>query len=139
MNFCLQLKFTFPKMKLLNLLIASIICFSFSPSLKKTESSSVIGFYIFVDDYTDRTKHKYIVENKDSVTAIFDQFFHSELNLGEVDWPITIYNGKHNFYVARVNVYRKANGKRTFRHLEYSKVYIKPSANKRSKLKPVTL
>ena len=98
------------------------------------------GFYIYVEDFTNRTNYKYIVETKDSVKTIFNSFFNTELELGDVDRPISIYNGKRNFYIARVNVFEQPNGKKNFRHLKYSSVYIKPSKmKKRSKLNPVIL
>lgn len=122
------------KMKLSYILLFSVFSYSFCPAIKKAENNQSNGFYIFVEDFTDRTKHKYIVENKDSVNTIFDYFFESELELGDVDRPITIYNGKRNFYLARVNVFKKANGEKGFKHLKYPNVY-----NKRSRLKPVTL
>jgi hypothetical protein len=87
-----------------------------------------------VEDFTNRSNHKFIVESKDSVNIIFEQFFQSELELGNVDRPITIFNGKRNFYIARVTVSEKSNGELSFRHLKYPNVY-----NKRSKLKPVIL
>jgi len=122
------------EMKLRSVLLISVLSYSFCPSIKKAENNQSNGFYIFVEDFTDRTNHKYIVENKDSVNTIFDYFFDSELELGDVDRPITIYNGKRNFYLARVNVFKKPNGEKGFKHLKYPNVYTK-----RSKLKPVTL
>jgi hypothetical protein len=121
-------------MKMLCVLLSSVFCLSFCPSTEKMKNNTSNGFYIIVEDFTDRTNHKYIVETQDSVNTIFNNFFNSELGLGEVDRPITIFNGKHNFYIARVNVYRKPNGKKDFKPLKYPSVY-----NKRSKLKPVTL
>jgi hypothetical protein len=120
-------------------LILSAFCFSFRPSTEKALSSASAsnGYYIFVEDLTDRTMHKYIVQSRDSVDVIFNQYFESELELGEVDMPITIYNGKRDFYVARVNVYQKPNGELGFKHLNYTDPYIKPA--KRQKMKPVTL
>ena len=122
------------EMKLIYVLLISVLSFSFCPSIEKVENSTSNGFYIFVQDYTDRTNHKYIVESKDSVNSIFDYFFDSELELGNVDRPITIFNGNRNFYIARVNVFKNAKGEKDFRHLKYPNVY-----KKRSKLKPVTL
>ena len=121
-------------MKILSVLLVSIFCMSFRPSIEKTENNSRPGFYIFVEDYTDRTYHKYIVESKDSVDTIFNHFFDSELELGDVDHPITIYNGKRNFYIARVTVFETPDGKKKFRNLKYSSVYLK-----RQKLKPAVL
>lgn len=127
-------------MKFLLFLLLSVIFFSFCPSSEKAENDAGNGFYIFVEDFTNRTNHKYIVETKDSVNTIFEYFFNSELELGKVDRPITIYNGKHNFYVARVNVFKKSNGKKGFRNLKYPNVYKKETdLKKRQKLKPVTL
>lgn len=125
---------------MLFVLIVALFCLSFRPSTEKAINSSRNGFYIFVEDFTDRTNHKYIVETKDSVNSIFNSFFNSELELGDVDRPISIYNGKRNFYIARVTVFEQPNGKKNFRHLKYPNVYTKRSAvNKRSKLKPVVL
>lgn len=132
-------------MRLLSVLLVSLFCFSFHPTIEKSENppvgtaenSASNGFYIFVEDFTDRTNHKYIVQTKDSVQNIFNYFFESELALGEVDRPITIFNGKRNFYIARVSVYKKSNGKLDFRHLKYSDPYIRPA--KRQKLHPVTM
>jgi hypothetical protein len=107
---------------------------SFKPSTEKAVSNTRPGFYIFVEDFTDRTYHKFIVESRDSVDNIFNRFFHSELELGDVDHPITIYNGKHNFYIARVTVFETSDGRKKFRNLKYADVY-----KKRSRLKPVTL
>lgn len=121
-------------MKLLFFLLIACISFSFRPSTEKMESNTRPGFYIFVEDHTDRTYHKFIVESKDSVNSIFEQFFKSELDLGEVDRPITIYNGKRNFYIARITVFETPEGKTKFKNLKYEKVYVK-----RSKLRPVTL
>lgn len=121
-------------MKLSYVLLLSVLSFSFCPSTERVETNTSNGFYIFVQDYTDRTNHKYIVETKDSVNSIFGYFFDSELELGDVDRPITIFNGKRNFYIARVNVFKNSNGEKDFKHLKYPNVY-----KKRSKLKPVTL
>jgi len=65
------------------------------------------------------------------VGIIFNKYFESELELGNVDYPISIYNGKRDFYIARVNVYVKANGKKDFKHLKYADVYNKSSKSKR--------
>jgi len=121
-------------MRVFYLLLISMSLFSFRPSTEKAESNFRPGFYIFVEDHTDRTFHKYIVESKDSVDHIFEHFFQSELDLGNVDHPITIYNGKRNFYIARVTVFETPDGKKKFKNLKYSNVYVK-----RAKLKPVTL
>lgn len=121
-------------MRILSGLLFSMLLMSFKPSAEKAVSSTRPGFYIFVEDFTDRTYHKFIVESKDSVNTIFNKFFNSELELGDVDHPITIYNGKHNFYIARVNVFETADGKKKFRNLKYADVY-----RKRSRLKPVRL
>ena len=121
-------------MKLLFILLAAIFCFAFRPTTVKEVSNARPGFYIFVEDFTDRTNHKYIVETKDSVNNIFNYFFETELELGAVDRPITIFNGKLNFYIARVTVFEGTNGKKNFRHLKYPNVY-----NRRSKLRPVQM
>lgn len=127
-------------MKTFSLILISLFFISFCPSTEKTNTNTRNGFYIYIEDYTTRTNHKYIVETKDSVKTIFNSFFNSELELGDVDRPISIYNGKHNFYIARVNVFEQPNGKKNFRHLKYSSVYVNPSKmKKRSKLKPAFL
>lgn len=118
-------------MRLLGIFLISMAFFSFTPSTEKVENNTRPGFYISVEDFTNRSNHKFIVESKDSVNIIFEQFFSSELELGNVDRPITIYNGKRNFYIARVTVSEKPNGELSFRHLKYEKVYVK-----RSKLSP---
>lgn len=120
--------------KLLFILLGSILSFSFCPTTSKALLNPRSGFYISVNDFTDRTNHEYIVETKDSVNNIFEHFFNSELDLGEVDRPITIFNGKRNFYIARVTVFENLEGKKIFKHLKYPNVYLK-----RSKLKPVTM
>jgi len=121
-------------MKFLFFLLIACFFLSFRPSTEKLESNARIGFYIFVKDHTDRTYHKFIVESKDSVNTIFEQFFESELDLGDIDRPISIYNGKRDFYIARVTVFESPNGKKSFKNLKYEKVYVK-----RAKLRPVTL
>ncbi len=121
-------------MKIYFIFLLAIFCFSFRPSVEKAAQNTNNGFYVYVEDYTDRTSHKYIVESKDSVNSIFNYFFNTELELGDIDRPITIYNGKLNFYIARVTVFEQPNGKKIFKHLKYPSVY-----NKRSKLKPVVL
>lgn len=121
-------------MKMSYIILISGLSYSFCPSIEKAENGTSNGFYISVQDYTDSTSHRYIVDAKDSVNSIFDYFFESELELGNVDRPITIYNGMYSFYVARVNVFKKKNGEKDFRHLKYPNIY-----KKRSKLKPVTL
>lgn len=116
------------------ILLIAVFCFSFRPSTEKAVQNTSNGFYVFVENHADRTFHKYIVESKDSVNTIFNSFFNSELELGNIDRPISIYNGKLNFYLARVTVFVQPNGKKNFKHLKYSSVY-----SKRTKLKPVTL
>ena len=118
-------------MKHLGILLIFMAFLSFRPISEQLENDTRPGFYISVEDFTDRSNHEYIVESKDSVNIIFEQFFSSELALGNVDRPITIYNGKRNFYIARVAVFEKPNGDLNFRHLKYPNVY-----NKRAKLKP---
>ena len=124
-------------MKICLLLLISIFCSSFRPMVQKAATSAMDsnGFYVFVKDFTERSKHSYIVESRDSVDIIFKLFFQSELELGDVNRPLTIYNGEHDFYVARVNVIHKTNGKLGFMNLKYPKIKI----TKRSKLNPVTL
>ena len=124
-------------MKICLLLVTFIICSSFRPTVQKAASAEVVssGFYVFVNDFTERTKHSYIIESRDSVDVIFKLFFRSELELGDVDRPLTIYNGEHDFYVARVSVIHKSNGKLGFNNLKYPKLKIV----KRNKLDPVTL
>lgn len=125
-------------MKTLAILILSLFCLSFCPSTEKdvVENASN-GFYIFVKDFTDRTNHKFIVESKDSANIIFKKFLKSELDLGDVDYPISIYNGKRDFYIARVNVFVKPNGERNFKHLKYPNVYVKKS-KRRTPIDPAT-
>lgn len=115
------------------LLLVAIFCFSFRPSTQKDSSHATDGFYVFVEDHTNRTFHKYLVESKDSVNSIFNAYFKSELELGDIDRPISIYNGKLDFYIARVSIFEQ-NGKKNFRHLKYPNIYTK-----RPKLSPVTL
>jgi hypothetical protein len=125
-------------MKICLLLLIVIFCSSFRPTVQKATVASETasnGFYVFVNDFTERTKHSYIVESRDSVDLIFKFFFESELDLGDVNRPLTIYNGEHDFYVARVNVVHKSNGKLGFNNLKYPRIKM----TKRSKLSPVTL
>ena len=124
-------------MKLLSILFVSVFCFAFSPSTENAVASSSNGFYVFVKDLTNRTYHRYIVESKDSVDILFKNCFESELELGDIDRPITIYNGEHDFYVSRVYVFKKPNGKKCFKQLKYPNPYKKVS--RRLKLSPVTL
>jgi hypothetical protein len=121
-------------MRISFVLLVSMFCLSFKPTTEKAVNATRPGFYIFVEDFTDRTYHKFIVESKDSVDNIFNRFFNSGLELGDVDHPITIDNGKRNFYIARVTVFETPDGKKKFRNLKYPSVYAK-----RSRLKPVTL
>lgn len=123
-------------MKIYGLLFIAFFFFSFRPTPKSEVSNIGNGFYVFIQDHTDRTFHKYIVESRDSVNTIFCKFFKSELELGEIDRPISIYNGKLDFYIARVTIFEQPNGKKNFKHLKYPNVY---SNSKRSKLKPVML
>jgi len=121
-------------MKTLFILLISLFCISFCPTTEKEVKNSNVefssGFYIVVEDFTDRTDHKFIVESKDSVNIIFKQYFESELELGNVNNPISIFNRKYSFYIARVNVFEKPNGKKSFRNLKYASVYRKRSAVK---------
>jgi len=125
-------------MKTLFILFVSISFFSFCPSTEKetTNTSNVSttsnGFYITVKDLTNRTYQKYIVESRDSVNIIFNNYFKSEMELGEIDYPISIYNGKRDFYIARVNVFINSNGKKNFHHLKYPNVYVNSKKSKRS-------
>lgn len=129
-------------MKTLFILLISIFCFSFCPSIEKVDTNTTNtsnGFYITVKDLTNRTNRKYIVETKDSVKVIFNRYFKTEMELGDIDYPISIYNGKRDFYIARVHVFMKPNGEKKFRHLKYPNVYIKSSnPKKRSKLPTTT-
>ncbi len=115
----------------LPLLLIFILIFSICNAAGKVIKSPRPGFYISVEDFTDRSNHEFIVDSKDSVNIIFEQFFSSELALGKVDRPITIFNGKRNFYIARVTISEKPNGELSFRHLKYPNVY-----EKRAKLTP---
>lgn len=126
-------------MKLVVVLLVAVFCFSFRPSNEKIESLAThTGFYVTVEDHVKRQNFSYIVESKDSVNQIFQSFFNSELELGEVDRPISIFNGKRDFYIARVNVFVKPNGEKDFKHLKYPKVYENPKKlMKRSMLNPV--
>jgi hypothetical protein len=122
-------------MKLLLTFVFSLFLFSFRPSTEKLEKNIGNGFYLVVEDFNARTSYKYIVESKDSVNSIIKHFFKSELELGEVQNPITIFNGDINFYIARVNIFEKPNGQKSFKHLKYPIVRV----NKRKKLNPVYL
>ena len=115
------------------LLAISIFCLSFRPSTEKSTKNSNPGFYVFVEDFKNHSFDKFIVESKDSVNAIFEKYFFTELELGDIQNPIFISNVNHSFYIARVHVFENENGKKTFKHLKYPKI------NKRAKLKPVTL
>jgi len=127
-------------MKTFLIFLCAFSSLSFCPVTEKDDNKSHSGFYIVVSDHTDRTNHKYIVEEKDSLKNIVRTFLNSELELGDIDRPISIYNGKQDVYIARVTVIEKPNGKKDFRHLKYPPVYTNPSkTNKRSKLTPVTL
>jgi len=124
-------------MKICLLILIAVFCSSFRPTVQKAAATAIVsnGFYVFVNDFTRRTKHSYIVESRDSVDVLFKLFFESELDLGNVNRPLTIYNGEHDFYVARVNVLHKSNGRLGFTNLKYPKIKV----TKRSKLKPVVL
>lgn len=114
-------------MKTLIIFLISFGCFSFCPSTEVAINVASNGFYVSVKDLTDRTYHEYIVETKDSVKMIFNKYFQTELALGEVDYPISIYNGKRDFYIARVYVYEKSDGTKDFKHLKYPNVYVNNS------------
>ncbi len=128
-------------MKNITIFVLAFVCLSFCPSAEKLEKEEIAfrsGFHITVNDFTTRKFHEYIVESRDSVNIIFTNFFNSELDLGEVNRPISIYNGEHDFYIARVNVYDKANGKVSFKNLKYPPVYKNANKeDKRKKRKPV--
>ncbi len=127
-------------MRAIVVLVLAAFCFSFCPSTEDTESGASEGYYILVQDYTNRTFHKYIVESRDSVDIIFNTFFDAELALGKVDRPISINNGKRDFYIARVVVFEKPGGRKSFKNLKYPPVYANPKKeNRRSKLEPVYL
>jgi hypothetical protein len=117
-------------MKTLFILLLSLTFLSFRPSTKEAAIASSNGFYVSVKDHTDRTYHEFIVESKDSANNIFNKYFETELELGNVDYPISIYNGKRDFYIARVFVFEKPNGKKDFKHLKYANVYEKKSKSK---------
>ena len=112
-------------MKTLLVLIVALFFFSFCPTSETKESDNDSGYYILVQDYTDRTNHKYLVASKDSADKIFDHFFASELELGTVNYPISIDNGKRSFFIARVTFFESKNGKTKFKHLKYPKIYHK--------------
>jgi len=125
-------------MKKLPLLFICFLCFAFCPSTDKSAGNNSNGFYVSVVDFTDNSSHKFIFDNKDSVNFVFNKYFRGELDLGKIDYPISIFNGKRDFYVARVNVFLKSNGKMSFKHLKYPNVYDKTTKkNKRSEINPV--
>ena len=119
--------------KILILLMISIFSSAFCPFKEAPVKQSRPGFYVFVDNYWNGDRNKFIVESKDSLNKIFNSFFNMELELGEVQRPISIYNGKLDFYVARVNVFENPKGKKKIKHLKYPKV------TKHSKLQPDAL
>ena len=124
-------------MKTLFIILISLSCLSFCPSTKEAAIATSNGFFVSVKDLTDRTYHEYIVETKDSANTIFNKYFETELELGNIDYPISIFNGKRDFYIARVFVYQKSNGKKDFKHLKYPNVYNKYSnSNKRAPVPP---
>jgi hypothetical protein len=110
-------------MKTLLVLIVALFCFSFRPNSEKEEYNPKAGYYIVIEDHTNNTNHKFLVESKDSVDIIFGRFFDSELSLGNVDYPISIYNMKHDFYIERVALFEAKNGETKFKHLKYPAVY----------------
>jgi len=120
-------------MKLLLLLVCSVLLLSFRPSAEKNTKDTRNGYYVFVQDFTNNSHNKFIVESRDSVNIIFEKYFFSELELGDIQNPIFISNINQSFYIARVNITENENGKKSFKHLKY------PKSNKRTKLKPVTL
>ncbi|MGQ8337340.1 hypothetical protein ACUNWD_12385 [Sunxiuqinia sp. A32] len=117
-------------MKIIVVLVIAVFFFSFCPTAEKLESTTHNGFLITIEDHTTRTFHKYLVESKDSVNIIFNEFFNSELELGVVDRPMSIDNGKHEFFIARVNLFTKPNGKKSFKNLKYPPIYIKSKDRK---------
>jgi len=125
-------------MKILYILLFSVFCFSFCPPKEKIVKYTRPGYYIFVEDLTTRSYRKYIVESKDSVNSIFSEYFKTELELVDVQTPITIFNGCISFYIARVTVFEKPNGKLNFRHLKYPSLTKLSYSRiiKRSKMKP---
>ena len=120
-------------MKILILLMIFIITSAFCPFKKEAVKQTRPGFYVYVENYSEGAINKFIVESKDSLNMIFNSYLDMELELGEVQRPLSIYNGNVNFYVARVNVFENPNGKTKFKHLQY------PRIKKRSKLKPAVL
>ena len=123
-------------MKFFTFLLISFLCFGFCPSTEKAIVSNSNGFYISVKDLTDRSFHEFILDDKDSANIVFNKYFQGELDLGEVDYPISIFNGKRDFYVARVNVFVKSNGEKSFKHLKYAKVFQKNEAEGNNGRKP---
>lgn len=123
-------------MRVLAVILLGVICFSFCPTTENETAVANSGFLITIEDHTTRTFEKYLVQDKDSVYAIFNSYFGSELKLGRIDRPISIYNGKHDFYVAKVNLFTKPNGKLGFKNLKYPPVYIKKK-DRREKMDPV--
>lgn len=111
----------------------SIFLLAFSPLKEEAVKHSNPGFYVYVENYKNGTRDKFIVESKDSLNKIFNSYLNMELELGEIQRPITIYNGYVNFYVARVTVFENQNGKKKFKHLQY------PRITNRSKEKPAIL
>jgi hypothetical protein len=130
-------------MKSILFIVISLFCLSFTKTEEKKEINSASdnksGYYILVEDYTDRTNHKYLVESKDSVDVIFNNFFESQLALGKINYPISIDNGQTSFFVARVKLFESRNGKTKFKHLKYPKIYNKrkqEDSNKREQQDP---
>jgi len=109
-------------MKTLLAVIVSLWSYSFAFAAEKEESKTKSGYYIVVEDYTDQSSSTYLVESKDSADVIFDHFFESELVLGKVNYPISIDNGKQNFFIARIELFESKNGKMKFKHLKYPKI-----------------
>ncbi|WP_321288221.1 hypothetical protein [uncultured Sunxiuqinia sp.] len=116
-------------MKSILVIAISLFCLSFTKTEGNEEANDASdhknGYYILVEDYTDRTNHKYLVESKDSVDVIFNNFFESQLALGKINYPISIDNGQTSFFVARVKLFESRNGKTKFKHLKYPKIYNK--------------
>ena len=115
-------------MKTLSILIVALFCFSFvSPPEKENPeaTNTKSGYYIFVEDYVEHANYKYLVESKDSVNKIFDHFFASELALGKVNRPMSIYNLKSSFYIEPVQLFESKNGKTKFRHMKFTTNFTK--------------
>lgn len=105
----------------------TLLCLlSFNISYPKgTDKLKPEGYYIHVIDFTNGTKEKYLLTSMDSVSRVFNKYFGSEMTIEDVAFPLSIYNGEHDFYLARVTIIKKRNGKTKFRHLKYASIYDK--------------